>query len=98
MNFYSYKDALKYKMDATLVAENGESFSGEFMDVHVDPDTVPKGKFMYACRHTDYNWIKPATIERSVNVNFAGCFVTNTPINLAQYDFEIVHLREALLK
>ena len=62
--------------------ETGEVYKGEYIDMRLQMDTIPKGKFSYNCRHgDDGDWITPVTIERgNVIVNFSGVFITEKEI------------------
>lgn len=59
--------------------ETGEVYEGEYIDIRLEMDTIPDGKFAYNCRHNDDgDWISPVTIEKgNVMVNFAGVFITD---------------------
>lgn len=65
---------IRLKNDAT-----GEIYEGEYIDMRLKMNTIPKGKFGYNCRHDDDgNWVDPVTIERGgVMVNFAGVFIVD---------------------
>ena len=56
-------------------------FTGQFIDMRVDPDTIPKGKYMYQTRHSDNgSWCTPVTVEPRVLVNFCGTIITDEEI------------------
>ena len=60
----------------------GEEYKGTFTDRRIDISTVPKGKYIYECRHgDDGDWATPVAIEKDpVLVNYAGAFVTDEPV------------------
>lgn len=62
--------------------KTGEIYEGEYIDMRLQPDTIPKGKHAYNCRHGDNgDWWTPCTIESGcVMVNFAGVFITDRKI------------------
>ena len=66
--------------------ETGEVYEGEYIDMRLQMDTVPTGKFAYNCRHgDDGDWVTPATIEKGyVVVNFAGVFITEKEIQFPE--------------
>ncbi len=74
----------KHMVPVILIAEDGTEYCGEYVDMRIDRKTIPEGKYAYSCRHDDSgDWVTPATIERWAWVNFAGTFVTETPIDLS---------------
>lgn len=79
---YDYNEERKYAENAILTAEDGTEYKGEFIDLRIDPTTIPKGKYMYHCRHDDDgDWTTPVTIEKHVLVNFCGTFIMDTEID-----------------
>lgn len=76
---YSKKDAREMILENT---ETGEVYEGEFIEMRLQMDTIPEGKFAYNCRHSDDgDWVDPVTIETgNVWVNFAGVFITDKEI------------------
>ena len=62
--------------------ETGEIYEGEYIDMRLQMNTIPEGKFAYNCRHgDDGNWVDPVTIESGrVMVNFAGVFIMDKPL------------------
>ena len=78
---------IPYKKEETWSIElknddTGEIYEGEYIDMRLQMDTVPEGKFAYNCRHDDDgNWVDPVTIEKGgILVNFAGVFITGKEI------------------
>lgn len=64
------------KTPMSLVLENGISVEGEFVDLRITVDTLPKGKQWYQIRHCDDDGSEPASLKRGcVAVNFFGTFV-----------------------
>lgn len=63
-----------------------EEIKGEWFDgVHLDPCTIPDGKYLYETRHSDLcdNLSMPASIKcTQIRVNFCGSVVTDKPITL----------------
>lgn len=83
---YSYNEVKKWSQKVILF--NGETqYKGELIDLRIDPDTIPKGKFWYHCRHDDNgDWCTPVTIEPNVWVNFCGTFITDEEIKFPNPD------------
>lgn len=80
---HNYYDKRKYGYDMTLEAEDGTEYRGEFIDLRIDPATIPEGKYWYHLRHgDDGDWTAPVTIENRVIVNFCGTFITDEPIEI----------------
>ena len=80
---YNYKKAKKWAQQVILFEDSKEEtqYKGELIDVRIDPDTIPKGKFWYQCRHSDDgDWCTPISIEQNVLVNFCGTFITDKEI------------------
>lgn len=56
-------------------------YKGEIMDERIEENSIPSGKYMYQCRHSDYgDWCIPATIEPRVVVNFCCTFISDEEI------------------
>lgn len=80
---YNYNEAKKWSQKVILFEANEAEtqYEGELIDVRINPDTIPKGKFWYHCRHNDEgDWCTPITIEPRVLVNFCGTFITDKEI------------------
>ena len=76
---YDYRQESKTPMLLTLA--NGNTIEGEFIDLRIETDTLPKGKLWYHIRHTDDDWTEPASLKNGcVVVNFCGTFICD-PIN-----------------
>ena len=68
---YDYRQESKTPMLLTLA--NGKTIEGEFIDLRIDTNTLPKGKLWYHIRHTDDDWTEPASLKNGcVVVNFCG--------------------------
>ena len=79
---YNEERKRKYVRKIVLTAEDGTEYKGEFIDLRIDPATIPKDKYVYHCRHDDDgDWCTPVTIEKRVIVNFCGTLITETEIN-----------------
>ena len=66
----------EHKTSMSLVLENGISVEGEFIDLRITVDTLPKGKQWYQIRHSDDDGSEPASLKRGcVVVNFFGTFI-----------------------
>ena len=62
----------------TLVLENGISVEGEFIDLRITAETLPRGKQWYQIRHCVDDGSEPASLKRGcVAVNFFGTFICN---------------------
>lgn len=71
-----------------LTAEDGTVYRGEYVDHRIVRETIPVEKYAYDCRHGDDDWCAPVTIEEGVVVvNFAGTFITDTPIDFMGDDY-----------
>ena len=71
---YDYRQESKTPMLLTLA--NGKTIEGEFIDLRIDTNTLPKGKLWYHIRHTDDDWTEPASLKNGcVVVNFCGTFI-----------------------
>lgn len=71
---YDYRKESRELMLLTL--ENGKTIEGEFIDLRIATDTLPKGKLWYHIRHTDADWSEPASLKNGcVVVNFYGTFI-----------------------
>lgn len=66
------------KTPMSLVLENGISVKGEFIDLRISIESLPKGKEWYQIRHCDDDGCEPASLKRGcVIVNFFGTFISN---------------------
>lgn len=68
-----------------FIAENednpAQKIKGKFIDMRVDHNSVPDGKYAYDCRHADDgDWTEPVTVEPLVMVNFCGTLIADEPI------------------
>lgn len=71
---YDYRQESKTPMLLTLA--NGNTIEGEFINLRIETDTLPKGKLWYHIRHTDDDWTEPASLKNGcVVVNFCGTFI-----------------------
>ena len=71
---YDYRKERKSPMLLTLA--NGKTIEGEFIDLRIATETLPKGKLWYHIRHTDDDWSEPASLKNGcVVVNFCGTFI-----------------------
>lgn len=78
---------------AVLIGTDGTEYIGEYLDRRVTRSTLPKGKYAYDCRHSENgDWVTPITIETHVLANFAGTFVTTTPIKFPDEDHPCINL------
>ena len=81
--------------NVVLIGEDGTQYIGEYIDMRLDRTTIPNGKYAYDCRHDDDgDWVTPVTIEKRVMVNFAGTFVTDTPIMFPDEKYHYIPLKE----
>ncbi|WP_373257374.1 LPD28 domain-containing protein [Phocaeicola vulgatus] len=71
---YDYRKESRQPMLLTL--ENGKTIEGEFIDLRIDTNTLPKGKLWYHIRHSDDDGAEPASLKNGcVVVNFYGTFI-----------------------
>lgn len=62
-----------------------EHYIGEYIDMRINRDTIPEGKYAYNCRHDDGDWVTPVTIEKGrILVNFAGTLIVDKPIEFPE--------------
>ena len=60
---YDYRKESKSPMLLTLA--NGKTIEGEFIDLRIATDTLPKGKLWYHIRHTGYQKLLISLIIQS---------------------------------
>lgn len=66
------------KTPMSLVLENGISVEGQFIDLRISIESLPKSKEWYQIRHCDDDDSEPASLKRGcVIVNFFGTFICN---------------------
>ena len=53
-----------------------------FTECRLDRTTVPEGVYRYELRHADEDWGEPATLSRSIVVNYYGSVLTREPFQL----------------
>lgn len=60
------------------------TFSGMFSELRAvhESDRLPDGRYIYDCRHGDWDWATPVSIEPRVTVNHAGTLMTDKPLPL----------------
>jgi hypothetical protein len=75
---YDYRQESKTPMLLTLA--NGKTIEGEFIDLRIDTNTLPKGKLWYHIRHTDDDWTEPASLKWSISA--VRSFATPSTISL----------------
>lgn len=64
------------KTPMSLVLENSITAEGQFVDLRIAVETLPKGKQWHHIRHCDDDGSEPASLKRGcVAVNFFGTFV-----------------------
>ena len=64
------------KTQMSLVLGNGTTVNGEFIDLRISVETLPKGTEWYHIRHSDDDGSEPASLKRGcVVVNFFGTFI-----------------------
>lgn len=65
----------------TLVIEELENeYAGQFVSEHIDPASVPEGKFLYEIQHDKEDEDLPCEIRNKVEDNFYGSFISNVPL------------------
>lgn len=79
---YDYRKESKSPMLLTLA--NGKTIEGEFIDLRIATETLPKGKLWYHIRHTDDDWSEPASLKNGcvVVISVVHSFVTLSLISL----------------
>lgn len=94
---YKYNEERNRSLNLVLVADNDDNteYIGELIDARIDPDTIPKGKFWYHCRHSDNgDWCTPVTIEPNVFSNFCGTFITDREITFPNPEDEYIPIKD----
>lgn len=77
-----------------FISKDNICYIGEYIDMRIERDSVPKNKYVYECRHgDDGDLVTPVTIEDSVYVNFAGTFITDKPIIFPNPDDRYIPLQ-----
>ena len=78
-----YNKEYKTKMVVTL--DNGQVIEGEFIDIRIDPNTIPSDKKIFSIRHADEDWGEPASlIDGGCLVNFFGVLICDKNIALPE--------------
>jgi hypothetical protein len=86
----------KKMTNVDFYCENGAIYTGKYIDMRLDRKTIPEDFHVYECRHDDDgNWVKPVTIENGVLVNFAGTFLTKTPIQFPNEKRQFINVEDA---
>lgn len=90
----NYNDKIVKPMHLVAMS-NGNRYEGEFIDLRIDPNTIPQGKHWYHCRHDDDgDWVTPVTIEPRVIVNFCGTFITDKEIEFPD-EYKTIYIDES---
>jgi len=77
-----------------FISKDNICYIGEYIDMRIERDSVPKNKYVYECRHGyDCDLMTPVTIEERVYANFAGTFITDKPIIFPNPDDRYIPLR-----
>ena len=88
--------APKKMTNVDFYCKDGELYTGKYIDMRLDRKTIPEGFHVYECRHgDDGDWFTPVTIETGVIVNFAGTFLTKTPIQFLNEKWRVVVVEDA---
>ena len=85
----------KKMTNVIFYCKNGEVYTGKYIDMRLDRKTIPKEFHVYECRHEDDDWVEPVTIETGVILNFAGTFLTKTPIQFLNEKWQVIHTMAA---
>ena len=79
--------------DVVLISKDDTPYKGQYLDMRIDRVPTPDVKYAYECRHEDSDWVTPVTIENHVFVNFAGTFITVTPIVFPNAEDPFIELK-----
>ncbi len=75
------ENARKHRFEAVTVFDQPMLFTTS----HIDPDTIPRGMYLYAVRHHSENCEIPSEICTWAAVNRYGALLSGTPIELQPY-------------
>jgi hypothetical protein len=53
-----------------------------YVDMRIDPNSLPPGLYTYDLRHSDDDWSQPATLEKQVTVNYFGTVISQSEMQL----------------
>lgn len=77
MKNIDYKTRKEYALRKGMIEIYNTQFNGWLTDYRIPDDEVPKGYVKYEIRHSDYDDMIFATLEKRVVVNFAATFLTD---------------------
>lgn len=71
------------KERVSIILEDGRSVEGMFVDLRIDPATIPDGHKWYQIRHADDDWVEAISIKQGgIMVNFYGTLITDVDLEL----------------
>ena len=70
----------------TLFFDGHAEVSGLVSEYRVNRKEDVEGKYLYDIRHADEDWCDPATLEKSVMVNWFGTLIVDEPIEFLEND------------
>lgn len=85
-SYCNFKDCIFTDIDT------GTEYKGIYTPHRVDRDTVPKGNYVYECRHGDVNTSRIVTVEPKVRVNFKGTFISETSIEFSNEQDKFINV------
>lgn len=98
----NYNEVCKNENYRTNISLKVKGKRGTWIDcegyesIHIDEDTLPKGKHTYYCRHADNNLSKIVGVKKnkSLTVNYWGTIVTDKPIDFGTDDELVISKTE----
>lgn len=76
--YTDYNAINKHSMMHLVCISDGKRYEGSFSYHDIDPVTLPRGTYLYHCRHDGANTL--VSIEPKVINNFYGSLITTKPI------------------
>lgn len=70
----------------TLFFDGHTEVRGLVSEYRIRRDTDMESKYLYDIRHADEDWCEPATLEKSVMVNWFGTLIVDEPIEILESD------------
>ena len=78
-----YKEVIPDNNDCkefiTIILEDGSTYTGEFSDLRIDRDTIPKGMYAYDLRDVDSTG-DICQVKNFIWVNYFGTIIMDEPI------------------
>lgn len=79
MAYFKYEE-LTDRMPFAVIDPNGKEYHGEFTNLRVERESLPKGKFAYDLRHDDECGGNICELANYILVNHMGTFISDEEI------------------